>query len=463
MVFFEIKCFVNFILTKINIYNFNLNFCFLCKMYKNINIEFVNTSRIFDNLLNISEKYNSFCFFDSNNYSQDKYSRYKKLLAFGVIDDISFNRAANERIENVTNFLNNNSENWKFLYLNYKLKNSFEKLTSNNIDLLNFHDIYIFIPKFVVIETKDSLVLQCHSSIENKEINEIIDNIKCEINPQKEISKTKIKLKPRINKAEYISCIDKIRDHIKLGDIYEMNFCQEFHTLTHKFDLINTYKKLKAYSPAPFSAYFKEGKRHLISASPERYIQKRGNMLISQPIKGTAPRNSSVKLDNKLKQDLIANDKERAENIMIVDLVRNDLSRIEGAEKVEVAELCRIYSFAHVHQMISTVKAKIKIDTSFMEIIKSSFPMGSMTGAPKIKAMELIDEYESQERGLFSGSVGYIDTKGDFDLNVIIRSLLYNQNNNYLSLSTGGAITYKSNAEDEYQESLLKANAILKL
>lgn len=418
-----------------------------------------NSSDIFDKLLKISDKYDSFCFFDSNNYQQDKYSRFEKLVAIGSIEEISF-KNSDQNINKIDDFINENKSNWKFLYLNYSLKNNFEKLSSNNTDSLNFNDIYIFIPKFIIIETKNITKLQYHHSIEKEEIDKFIESLKTESPLDNKIQNSKIKLKPRISKSEYLSSIDKIRNNIKLGDIYEMNFCQEFYCQTNNFDAIRTFEKLKSSSPAPFSAYFKENHRHLLSSSPERYIQKQGNKIISQPIKGTARRSPDINLDLEIKQNLENDQKERAENIMIVDLVRNDLSRISGNKNVKVSELCEIYSFPHVHQMISTVEAKIDADTSFMEIIRSSFPMGSMTGAPKIRAMELIEEYESHERGLFSGSVGYIDPKGDFDLNVIIRSLLYNEENNYLSLSTGGAITYKSKAESEYEESLLKAMAI---
>lgn len=433
-------------------------------MYLDFEFDFSDTDIVFDKLLKMSDNYSSFCFFDNNNYTHDTYHRFEKLVAIGSIDEISFNNSeTNHNINEIDDFLNNNKLNWKFLYLNYSLKNCFEKLSSNNIDPLDFHDIYIFIPKFVFIETNNHIKLQYHCDIEIEEVNYFVEKLKSEFIDNKGVTKPKIKLTPRINKTEYIESIDKIRNNIKLGDIYEMNFCQEFFTYSKNFDTINTFRKLKDYSPAPFAAYFKENHRYLLSSSPERYIQKQGKKLISQPIKGTARRSSDINIDNQIKLAMQASEKERAENIMIVDLVRNDLSKIIGSEKVEVTELCKIYSFPHVHQMISTVEATIKTDTPFMEIIKSSFPMGSMTGAPKIRAMELIEEYESHERGLFSGSVGYIDTNGNFDLNVIIRSLLYNKDKNYLSLSTGGAITYKSNAEDEYEESLLKAKAIMEL
>jgi para-aminobenzoate synthetase component 1 len=432
-------------------------------MYLDLNLDIKSLDNINHKLLSLSELYNSFCYLDSNNYTIDKYGRYEKIIAIGSIDEFCLNKDDNiSKFEEIDNFINNYKNSWKFIYLNYKLKNYFEKLSSTNEDPLNFKDAYLFIPKFIYIETKNSSKIQYYKDLNSDEINSFVENLRSIPNAEIVDSK-KIDLKPRITKDQYINTINKIRENIKYGDIYEMNFCQEFRNHSSEFDPISTFLKLKQSSPAPFSAYFKENNHYLISSSPERYIQKQGDILISQPIKGTARKNEDLQVDNEIKKNLKSNTKERAENIMIVDLVRNDLSKINGSKDVKVAELCEIYSFPHVHQMISTVETVLSTYTTFTDIIKSSFPMGSMTGAPKIRAMELIEKYESQERGLFSGSVGYIAPNGDFDLNVIIRSLLYNKENSYLSLSTGGAITYKSTAEDEYEESLLKAKAILSL
>ena len=211
----------------------------------------------------------------------------------------------------------------------------------------------------------------------------------------------------------------------------------------------------------PFSALYRINEKFLLSASPERYLKKVKNKVISQPIKGTIKRTSNEKENRKLKQQLQQNNKDRAENIMIVDLVRNDLSQTAIKNSVKVKELCKIYEFPTVFQMISTIESTVDTETPFTDIIKTTFPMGSMTGAPKIKAMEIIEKYESVKRGLYSGSVGYISPKGDFDFNVVIRSLQINYKNNYASFITGGAITILSNAEDEYEECFVKAQALL--
>jgi para-aminobenzoate synthetase component 1 len=252
-----------------------------------------------------------------------------------------------------------------------------------------------------------------------------------------------------------------LKQHIQSGDIYEINFCQEFFSEATQFNPLETYINLKQFSPTPFSAYYRSNHHYLICASPERFLMKKGNEVISQPIKGTIKRGTDIVEDEKLKKQLKNDEKERAENIMIVDLVRNDLSRIAKEGSVKVNELCKIYSYPQLHQMISTISAKVDKQLDFTEIIKACFPMGSMTGAPKIKAMELIEKYESFKRGLFSGSVGYITPEGDFDFNVVIRSLFYNSVNHYLSFMVGSAITAKSDPEKEYEECLLKAKGIL--
>ena len=269
-----------------------------------------------------------------------------------------------------------------------------------------------------------------------------------------------IKIKLRIHKDDYFEKINKMLAHIHHGDIYEANFCQEFYAENTEINPLDTYNKLNNISNPPFATFLKISDKYLLSASPERYLKKRGNTIISQPIKGTAKRSKNAKEDEQLKQDLFDNEKERSENIMIVDLVRNDLSKTAIKGSVEVEELCKIYTFDQVHQMISTVKSKVEHTTNPVEIIKSTFPMGSMTGAPKISAMKIIEALEETKRGLYSGAVGYFTPAGDFDFNVVIRSILYNETKKYVSYSVGGAITAKSDPFKEYEECLLKAKAM---
>ena len=343
---------------------------------------------------------------------------------------------------------------WKFGYLSYDLKNEFENLPSQNIDELEFPEIHFFIPKTLFKIEKDTISL-VYGDIS------LLSNVKEAFLTNKEAQTIPIKLTPRITEEEYLSKIRSVKEHIQQGDIYEMNFCYELFNENVEMDPFETYTKLNALTNAPFSCFGSFNNKYILSASPERYIRKTGQQIISQPIKGTISRGANEIEDLKQIENLKNNQKERSENIMIVDLVRNDLSKVAAKNSVEVEELCGIYTFETVHQMISTVSATLKPQITFLDILKATFPMGSMTGAPKIRAMELIEEYESTKRGVYSGCVGYVKPNGDFDFNVIIRTLLYNSKKKYLSCMVGGAITSKSNEKEEYQETLLKAKAIL--
>jgi len=343
---------------------------------------------------------------------------------------------------------------WKFGYLSYDLKNEFEDLRSSNIDKLKFPELHFFIPKTLF-------------KIENGEINliygdaSLLTMVKENFLQKKKTKTIPISLSPRISEKEYLSKVRLIKEHIQKGDIYEMNFCYEFFNENAEIDPFDTYKKLNELTSAPFSCFGKFNKNYILSGSPERYISKNKLKITSQPIKGTIARGANEIEDLVQIKNLKTNEKERSENIMIVDLVRNDLSKIAEKNSVKVDELCGIYTFETVHQMISSVSATIKPNISFIDILKATFPMGSMTGAPKIRAMELIEKYESTKRGVYSGCVGYVKPNGDFDFNVIIRTLLYNSKKKYLSCMVGGAITSKSREKEEYQETLLKAEALL--
>jgi len=268
--------------------------------------------------------------------------------------------------------------------------------------------------------------------------------------------------KSRLTKKEYLEKIDSVKKHIQLGDIYEMNFCHEYFAEDCKIEPLTIFQKLNKISKAPFTAFYKYKQFNLLCASPERFLQRKGNQLISQPIKGTRPRSSELLLDQALIHDLQSHQKDRSEHIMIVDLVRNDLGRIALAGSVQVEELMGLYSFPQVHQLISTIKGSVSEETNFLDILSNTYPMGSMTGAPKISAMQLIDKYEESTRGWYSGSVGYISPSGDFDFNVIIRSLIYNDSTEYLSYQVGGAIVADSDPEEEFAECGVKGAAMEK-
>jgi para-aminobenzoate synthetase component 1 len=341
------------------------------------------------------------------------------------------------------------------------LKNDVEHLKSNNFDGLGFPDLFFFQPKKIFLLKGNELEIQ-YLHMCDDEVEEDFGNI-AESRKSKVETEEIITIQQRISRENYLEKVSKILEHIHQGDIYEVNFCMEFFAENATIDPLGKFVKLNEISEPPFAIYFKNNKHFLLSASPERYLRKEGEILISQPIKGTTKRFLDTIEDEKSRNQLASDPKERAENIMITDLVRNDLSRTAQKGSVEVAELCAIYSFMQVHQMISTVTSKLDSQYSAVEAIKTTFPMGSMTGAPKISALKIIEELEETKRGLYSGAVGYFTPNCDFDFNVVIRSILYNEEKKYVSFSVGSAITAQSIPEKEYEECLLKAKAMLEV
>lgn len=401
--------------------------------------------------LQLAASYEVCCCLDSNQYS-DKYAQYNCLIAFGAQNEI--NSQSGNAFAQLKAFYQAH-KNWMFGLFSYELKNEVENLSSKNTDELQFPDLYFFVPKYLIaLQGNEITVLKGDEAIVET-INQVRLN---------EVSATpSLKIESKFDQEAYIFTVQKLQEHIKRGDIYEVNFCQEFFAKNASINPLAIYQQLNALSPTPFAGFFKIYDKYILSATPERFLCKRGNTLISQPIKGTAKRSQNPTEDEQIKQSLRSNHKEQAENVMIVDLVRNDLTKSAVKGTVKVEELFGIYSFPQVHQMISTISCELNPDIHFIDAIKNTFPMGSMTGAPKIKAMQLIEAYEKSKRGAYSGSFGCINPEGDFDFNVIIRSILYNATNKYLSFQVGGAITYAANAEDEYAECLLKASAILKV
>jgi len=393
---------------------------------------------------------------DSNNYDQ-KYSNFDGVLAvdaFSKIESSCVN--AFSQLKKYQSEVND----YIFGYLGYDLKNDVENLTSSNFDGLYFPDLFFFQPKKLFFIKGNSVEIKYISAFEY-EIETDLEKIrKSKIESRKLKAKNQIKIKLRIHKDDYYKKINTLLNHIHRGDIYEANFCQEFYSENSTINPLEVYQHLNEISKAPFATFLKLNDKFLLSASPERYLKKEGEYLISQPIKGTEKRAITKMADEKLIRELEQNPKERAENIMIVDLVRNDFSRFAVKGSVKVEELCKVYTFEQVHQLISTVSCLVNNDIHPVDIIKNTFPMGSMTGAPKISAMKIIEELEETKRGLYSGAVGYFTPNGDFDFNVIIRSILYNATKKYVSYSVGGAITAQSIPEKEYEECLLKAKAM---
>jgi anthranilate/para-aminobenzoate synthase component I len=272
-----------------------------------------------------------------------------------------------------------------------------------------------------------------------------------------------------LNAEAYMDAFEKVHAHILRGDIYEMNLCRELRGfLPSGFSADAAFGDLVAKTLAPYSAHIQMGPVHIVSASPECFLERQGDRLISRPIKGTAPRHADPATDAKAAENLRTDVKERAENVMITDLVRNDLSRIAAPSTVEVEELCGIHSFRNVHQMVSTVSCVVQPGTRFSEILKATFPMGSMTGAPKLRAVEITAEIEPVMRGLYSGTLGWADPNGegdvgDFHLNVVIRTAVADTETGRWSAHVGGAITALAQPLAEWKETQLKAKAVLEV
>ena len=407
-------------------------------------------------LLQWAQQFQEFVWLDSNNYSQT-HETYQAILA---VDAFTALKTDSQDAFNKLKEYQSTTADWIFGYLSYDLKNDVENLHSKNIDGLDFPDLYFFQPKKLFLFSENNVEMH-YLNIASDEMEEDFNAISeiIQQSEESEISKP-IKISVRTSKDSYLQKVEEVLEHIKRGDIYEVNICQEFYSEDSEINPLETFLQLNKISIPPFSVFLKLNEIFALSASPERYLKRTGTAVVSQPIKGTAKRLKNKVEDLKMAQQLANDPKERSENIMITDLVRNDLSRIAEKGSVSVEELCAIYTFEQVHQMVSTVTCSVAQTISSVEILRNTFPMGSMTGAPKISAMQIIEETEDAKRGLYSGAIGYFSPSGDFDFNVVIRSILYNSLKKYVSFSVGSAITINSIPEKEYEECLLKAKAM---
>ncbi len=350
-------------------------------------------------------------------------------------------------------------QDWLVGNFTYDLKNEIEKLNSAHPDLIGFEPVFFFQPRHLIFYAAEHVEIS--SFDDPTDVFKAINDTPVE--PTDTPGNLSTAILRRVSKEAYLQNVRAIQDQITNGEVYELNYCIEFFGHNPKFDPYQAFQKLNARSPMPFATFQKFRDKFLICASPERFLKKTGDKIISQPIKGTIRRGKGEQEDEILKMQLQTSEKERAENMMIVDLVRNDLAKSSLPGTIKVEELFGIYSYQNIHQMVSTITSTPRANISFTEIIRNAFPMGSMTGAPKVSAMKLIESLEESKRGLFSGAAGYITPDGDFDFNVVIRSIMYNQSAGNLSFQVGSAITYDSIPEKEYEEVLLKAAAIFEI
>lgn len=395
-----------------------------------------------------------FCILDSNNWNGNQN---ELIAAIGAIEELA---PLNDSFKSLKNF-HTEKKDWLFGHLAYDLKNETETLSSKNFDGIGIENMHFFQPEYVLTLRDNTLKIEFLPEFSSEEkVKELFQRIVNLPHPAS-VTPPQVSVRSRTSESEYLLDVKTIKWHISIGDIYEVNYCMDFFSENAEVDPCDLFRKLSDASQTPFSAFYRLDDKCLMCASPERYLKKTGNKIISQPIKGTAKRGNSGTEDLEIKKMFSQNKKEKSENVMIVDLVRNDLSRT--CSNVKVDELFGIYTFKQWHQMISTVSGELREGVHFTDVIKNSFPMGSMTGAPKVRAMELIERFEKTKRGLYSGAVGYITPEGDFDFNVVIRSILYNSSKKYLSFQVGSAITVNSTPENEYAECLLKAKAMFEV
>ena len=428
---------------------------------KNINVKKAATFAINNftefriKMLNWLKPFDIFCLLDNSGYHFEE-PAFECLVAAGCKAKLELN--AGNAFDALKEF-SATQHDWLFGHLGYDLKNETEQLQSNNFDGVGFKDVHFFVPEIVLQLSKSLLTIFCAGDAV-----QIFSAIQFSSGIAGRTIFPSFEIKNRFTQKEYINTIQKLQQHILRGDCYEINFCQEFFSTDAVVDPFAVYQKLTSLSPNPFAALYRADDKFCICASPERYLKKRGSKIFSQPIKGTAKRFlEDEQMDETSKQALFDSEKEKTENVMIVDLVRNDLSKVCKQGTVQVKELFGIYSFPQVHQMISTISGELQDGIYWVDVVKATFPMGSMTGAPKRRVMQLIERYERTRRGLFSGTIGYINPQGDFDFNVVIRSILYNASDRYLSFQAGSAITFYCDAEKEYEECLLKVEVLKKV
>jgi para-aminobenzoate synthetase component I len=403
-------------------------------------------------LLHWLDPHSTFVYFDSHGQAR---AEWDCLAAVGVL--AALEAQAGNALEQLRHFQQEKAD-WLFGFLGYDLKNEVERLHSGHPDGVEFPDLFFFQPE-IIIGLREGCLEIFSATLAPEQVYTDLLNTPL---PAHVPEPTPLQVQKRILRAEYLQIIAHLREHIRAGDVYEMNFCQEFFCENTPIKPLEVFLRLRQFGKAPFSAFFKQGPRYALCASPERFLQKKGRLLRSQPIKGTRRRGQNAAEDEAIRRALQHSEKDRAENVMIVDLVRNDLARCCTPGSVHVPELFGIHTFETVHQMISTVEGRLRPDADAVQALQCSFPMGSMTGAPKVMAMELIEQYEKSRRGLYSGALGYFSPEADFDFNVVIRSILYRADTGYLSFHTGGAIVYDSIPEEEYDECMVKAGVILR-
>ena len=409
-------------------------------------------------LLQWADQFEEVIWLDSNAYP-NIHNKYQAILA--VDADYVFQTDSTEALNDLKEYRKTNKD-WLFGYLSYDAENPLDKEINKKTDYLEFSKLSFFHPSKIFFIKKDGIELHYSSDKENeiKSDWEAINNVEIQDNPQAELN---LQIKAKLSKQEYLDKVRKIKAYIEKGELIEINFCQEFYSQTALQHPLSVYQHLNEISKTPFAAYLRMGDKYALCASPERYLSNTNGEIKSQPIKGTAKRKNNILEDRKARMALEKDEKEVLENTITTEMIVDELYAIAEEGSVQVTELSKVYTFEQVHQLISTIICQLNPELDAVDVIKATYPMGSMTGIPKMNSLAIIDEIENFHRGLYSGSIGYFAPNGDFDFNVVIRSILYNATNNYVSFASGGAITALSDPEKEYEESMLKVQAMAKV
>lgn len=347
-------------------------------------------------------------------------------------------------------------------YISYDVCRILEELPNSSLEDFNISDMkFIFYNNIIIFDLKNNKQFITSLNGENSEIDLILKKINKAVFIDEENSMEVAKnFKSNFSKEEYKAAITKLKDYIVSGDVYIANMTQRFYTENNE-DSFEIYKKLRSINKAPFSAFMNFKDFQIISSSPERFLEINNKKVITRPIKGTRPRGKTREEDERNSLELLNSEKDKAELLMVVDLERNDLSKVCKPHTVKVTELFKLETYATVFHLVSTVEGELKDEVSSIRCIKECFPGGSITGTPKIRAMEIIEELEGLKRNIYTGSIGYFDFRGNADFNIAIRTIIKKDNKAYFGV--GGGITYDSNEEDEYNETLDKANALMRV
>lgn len=424
------------------------------KMRVKLEMGVVDLPKIKKQLIQWGNQFEHIVWLDSNSYLEIDRT-YEAVLA--VDAHKVFQSDSKEALEDLKEYRKANKD-WLFGYLSF---NAADKTSVKNKEskLPKYPKLHFFHPKKIFLLKQNSIEIH-YASICEEEIEadwNTINNIKVEDYEREALH---LPIQAKLSKQAYLEKINKIQDYIRQGKITEINFCQEFYAHAELKNPLAIYQHLNAISSTPFASYVRMEEDYILCASPERYLSNTAGLIKAQPIKGTAKRKENTLEDRKIRLGLETNEKEIAENVLITEMLVEEFYEIAEEESVQITELCKAYSFKQVHQLISTIVCHLKPELSEVDAIKATYPMGSMTGIPKDITLKIIEELENFDRGLYSGSVGYFAPNGDFDFNVVIRSILYNAKSKYVSFAAGGAITALSDPEEEYQETMLKVKAM---